>query len=1063
MKLNSIRNSEGIWINTQVFREEGLHFKKHNYYCADPYDSPAWYDYWMEQRRRCIYGYEVGGAKITGEYYFYLNFCPIQKVENTSSNKSKKIKSFPDFWDSDYNYFWSREIARNGVLDILKRDEDKDEILNLPSIEQIPHLKRLYDSLGLEVKIPTHTIIGSDNNKRIKHHLKGGYNLIVGKSRRRGFEQPYSEPIITPKGETTMGKISVGDIISTPTGNAKVIEKFEQGVKDVYQITLKDGRKVRCGKNHLWKIIDGRNNEKIVKTEFFLDKKLKRGSKSKESYAYHLPQTKEVEYITKGKLPIHPYLLGLLIGDGSMNRNTCLFSTIDLEILEYIKDILGEDYKINKATDTQYRIVYPKISTKNPLMYEIRKLSLNCTASYKFIPDIYKYSSVEDRYELVKGLMDTDGSVWKTGSCNFVNTSERLIDDLAYVLRSLGIRVIKTKYDNVGKGFSKKQAWTLIITTDKKIFKLKRKNDRIRKRKYDIDKVAITKVEKLDYKENSACILIDTKEQLYLTKDFIVTHNSYKNSSISACNFFTKPNSLTIQNAYEKKYLYPRGIFTMTLDYINFINENTAWIMPSDSVNKMDHIRGSYIQYKDGVKIEKGFMSEIMALTCKDNADVNRGKDAVDIMIEEAGAFGTPGLLKSTYKASEDCVMAGAIKTGLITIFGTSGDMESGTADYADMYTRPLAFGLLPFNNIWDKDSEQNYVGFFHPINWNMEGFYDSNGNSDKEAARQLELEIRENLIKNGATSTEIQQRMQEKPLNPSEAFGIVSVNNFPVIELKQQLQKVKANDWQNTKGTPVDMYYNEGKVVAKPILDLSKTPITSFFNVPANKKGCPIIYEYPVPDTPRGLYKIGYDPVRQDIGTSLAAIIVYKGVHVNTQYHDIIVAEYIGRLELAEDIDRIAEMFADFYNAKIMHENEVTGVKNFFRRIKRLGLLACQPDLVISKSIKKSKVSRIYGCHMTQQLKDAGERYVKEWLLTILDYDENGDKIRVIDRIYSIRLLEELISYNRKGNFDLISALFMCMFQVQEEELGKEYNEKDEHKNTKKLLSMIQNMYKKN
>lgn len=59
----------------------------------------------------------------------------------------------------------------------------------------------------------------------------------------------------------------------------------------------------------------------------------------------------------------------------------------------------------------------------------------------KFIPDIYKYSSIEDRYKLVKGLMDTDGSVWKSGSCNFVNTSERLIDDLAYVLRSLGIRV----------------------------------------------------------------------------------------------------------------------------------------------------------------------------------------------------------------------------------------------------------------------------------------------------------------------------------------------------------------------------------------------------------------------------------------------------------------------------------------------------------------------------------------------------------------------------------------------------------------------------------------------
>jgi hypothetical protein len=145
------------------------------------------------------------------------------------------------------------------------------------------------------------------------------------------------------------------------------------------------------------------------------------------------------------------------------------------------------------------------------------------------------------------------------------------------------------------------------------------------------------------------------------------------------------------------------------------------------------------------------------------------------------------------------------------------------------------------------------------------------------------------------------------------------------------------------------------------------------------------------------------------------------------------------------------------------MHENEVTGVKNYFRRIKRLNLLAIQPDAVISKNVKKSKVARVYGCHMTPQLKDAGERYVKDWLLSVLDYDENGNQIRVIDRIYSIRLLEELIAYNRKGNFDLVSSLFMCMFQVQEEKLGKEYDKKKEHKNAKKLLAMIDNMYKKN
>src|SRR5690606_15853683 len=147
----------------------------------------------------------------------------------------------------------------------------------------------------------------------------------------------------------------------------------------------------------------------------------------------------------------------------------------------------------------------------------------------------------------------------------------------------------------------------------------------------------------------------------------------------------------------------------------------------------------------------------------------------------------------------------------------------------------------------------------------------------------------------------------------------------------------------------------------------------------------------------------------------------------------------------------------------KIMYENEVTGVKTYFQRIKRLDLLAVQPEGVISKNIKNSKVARVYGCHMNDQLKDAGERYVKEWLLTVLDYDEHGGRISVIDRIYSIRLLEELIAYNRKGNFDAVSALFMCMFQVQEETLGKVHDENKENETAKKLLENIKNMYKKN
>ena len=716
-----VRDADGKWLDVSVFRQPAIYFMKHGYYTSEPWGSPSWYTYWTNERNNCLHGCTVGDVHIPGEYYFYLNYCPIQKSEKTGYNVGVKVKNFPDFWDGDYDYFWTREIARNGILknNPWLTEEQKEVIYKLEPKQREKKLVELLGHIGLRFKI-----VPSIEKEGIRiENLLGGKDVIVLKSRRKGY--------------------------------------------------------------------------------------------------------------------------------------------------------------------------------------------------------------------------------------------------------------------------------------------------------------------------------------------------SFKNASIAVNNFFHRPGAYTMLMAYDKKYLFPKGIFSMCMTYINFINENTAWKAPSDYVRKQDHIKNSYKTYKNGVEIEQGYISEIQAITFKDNPQAGVGKDCYDIVGEEVGAWGTPGGLKETYASMLPSVTDGNIRTGMMTLFGTANDIDKGTVDFADMFENPESYSFLPFYDIWG-DNQIKKEGFFFPVQLNLVGYYDDNGNSNIPAADACELLERKKIEIGGGTASQIIQRMREFPRNSGEALTSISYNSFPVAELKKQLEKIKSYGWQHSKGTPVDIFYVDGQITAKPILDNSVQPIYSYKDLPLDLKGCPVIYEQPVINAPKGLYKIGYDPIDQETGTSLAGIIVYKGVHIATTHHSIIVAEYIGRYEDPDDIDKMAEMFADLYGTTIMHENMVTGVKNYFRRIKRLYLLAAQPDAVISKNIKNSKVARVYGCHMNLQLKDAGERYVKTWLTTTIDYDENGNAIKVMDKIYSIRLLEELINYNRKGNFDLVSSLFMCMFQVQEESLGKEYAEVKENKKVQMLLSMVDDMYKR-
>lgn len=552
---------------------------------------------------------------------------------------------------------------------------------------------------------------------------------------------------------------------------------------------------------------------------------------------------------------------------------------------------------------------------------------------------------------------------------------------------------------------------------------------------------------------------------------------SFKNAAICANTYNTVRKSLTIIGAFDKKYLYPEGTMGMASKYLTFLNKHTAWTKGREYVDKQEHKRASFQEIRDGVKMESGYMSQIMAITFADNPEAARGKDAMMVLLEEAGAFPN---LKAAFLATAPGLTAGKYITGQIVIFGTGGDMEVGTVDFADMFYNPIQYGLMPFVNIWDENAEDSYCGFFHPVYLNMEGFYDEQGNSDIDGAIANEKKERERLRKNSTSSKVLEQRVQEWPMCPSEAFLTVSTNDFPITELRAQLNKVKRYNLHLKEGQPAyieyetKVYLDENniersirKAVGKPDFSDIIEPIWDYKPKTKDLKGGIVIYEYPVPNAPKGLYKIGFDPYRQaqsESSTSLAAIYVYKSNQKFSYTRDTIVAQYIGRPYDPDDVNKIAEQLAELYNAEIMHENEVTHVKDYFRRRKKLHLLAAQPDGVIKANVANSTVARTYGIHMVEKLKDAGEKYIKKWLLEERDFDENGKVIYNLETIYDIGLLEELILYNRKGNFDRVMAFMMVMFQLAEEDEGKEYNtEAKTSSNAHDLLKLMKKQFKHN
>lgn len=375
--------------------------------------------------------------------------------------------------------------------------------------------------------------------------LENTITTITGRAG-SGKAQPLTSKILTPDGWILMGDIKVGDKVITQSGKVTMVDGvFPQGQKEIFKVTFSDGSSTECCKEHLWAVKDykSRNkwrgkhsNLKKVETEFTvlaLQDLIDKLEYSKR-INFSIPVVSPVEFNEK-VLPIDPYFLGLILGDGGITQ-TITYSSNDEELIAFVEEYvqkLGCTLKV-KPSSVNKKFKEFSISSDrgkpNEILNIFRELNLlGKKSEEKNIPEIYKYSTVENRINLLRGLMDTDGST--TGiSTTFHTSSSQLRDDIIEIVRSIGgIATCSTKipkYKYKGKIYEGLPAYGICVCLDNiNPFRLSRKADKyINKTKYKPIRY-ITGITSIGFKE-AQCISVSDESHLYITDDYIVTHNT---------------------------------------------------------------------------------------------------------------------------------------------------------------------------------------------------------------------------------------------------------------------------------------------------------------------------------------------------------------------------------------------------------------------------------------------------------------------------------------------------------------------------------------------------------
>jgi hypothetical protein len=442
----------------------------------------------------------------------------INKVSYKNTEKCYKLsfkgKSFEEEIVCDKDHFWRVYFDDTSVvltaeqIYYLKREvflkrqsfntlvDNWDEVIQLTSIEEVE---------------PVNVSCVEVENK--DHSFLCGKNFIP--TMNCGKALALDTKIPTPTGWTTMGELKVGDEVLSPSGDSvKVLTKTDPMYNHkCYKIYFDNGEEIVADADHLWEVCKNKYNSKkeILTTERLVEKYKNKTSKSIVN-SYYINVSNSVNCFTKKELPIDPYLLGVWLGDGYSAGGRIIAHKDDFEFYKTKIDNIGHIADSNNC----YRFNVIDLHSK------LRKINL---IKNKHIPQDYLRSTYEDRLELLRGLMDTDGSLRPNSrSFEFYQKNYDLILQVIELLASLGIKS-RTRIKKIKDCLY----YTVSFNTDEIVFNLPRKKNLIKKIDkplYRNKRIYIQKIEEVE-SVPVACISVDSEDKLFLCgNSFIPTHNS---------------------------------------------------------------------------------------------------------------------------------------------------------------------------------------------------------------------------------------------------------------------------------------------------------------------------------------------------------------------------------------------------------------------------------------------------------------------------------------------------------------------------------------------------------